>query len=118
MLRWGIVPGAGLLVLVLTAPASAQMPAAGNGLKFAPINTTKNLAAPIPVMPVQPRKSLLSRTVASVKSLNPLASKPAAQAAPTAPMPQQQGSALKTLSNLKLPSWPPKVSDVVTGTIK
>ena len=119
MLRWGVAPCAALLALSLVGPARAQMPSPGSsGLKYVAIDTTKNLAAPIPVVPVQPKKSLLSRTVNSFKSLNPLAK------TPTPPVGQaaqslQQGSLLKSLSNnVKLPSIPPKVSDVVTGTIK
>ncbi len=118
MLRWGIALCAGLFVLAQTA--SAQVPSAGNGLKFVAIDTTKNLAAPIPLMPVQKKKSLLSRTYDSVKSLNPLASKPASPIAPKAAPAQvpQSSSALQALSNVKLPNWPPKVTDVVTGTVK
>jgi hypothetical protein len=120
MLRWGIALGAGWLLLALATPASAQVPIAGNGLTFAPIDTSKNLAAPIPLMPVQKKKSLLSRTYDSVKSLNPLASKPTPQIAPKAAPAQvpQSSAALQALSNIKVPNWPPKVTDVVTGTVK
>src|SRR5262245_46443587 len=49
MLRWGMALAA-VLLLGLTVEARAQaLPTNGGGLTFVPVDTTKNLIAPIPV---------------------------------------------------------------------
>jgi hypothetical protein len=94
------------------------MPSSGStGMKFVPVNTTQNLAAPIPIR-VIPKKTLLQRVHDSVARLNPLApSRPAMPTIPkptTAPPKDSQGSS--GIANL-LPHKP-RVSDFVTGTFK
>ena len=128
MLRWGGFLAAGLVSLALTGAARAQLPSPGStGMNFVPVDTTKNLAAPIPVVPVPPKKSLLSRTVSSVKSVVPFVGKSTPSVSPVMPMaalpknlqqPQQAAqppspTLLQTVNNLL--SLKPKVSDVVSG---
>lgn len=123
------MPNWGKLALVLVGTAAlvaatqAQQPVSGrSGLRFVPIDTTKNLAAPIPLMPQAPKKSFLERTSDRLSSLNPFSSKKSAPSlSPMPPQarlpknmqapPQQQPSS-GGLSNLKLPEIPPLLTGV------
>src|SRR5262245_22931006 len=82
MQRWGIaLAAAGLL---------ASGAAAGE-LKFVPVDTTRNVAAPVNVYsPFGPKKSWLGRVGDSIRSLSPFSSK---KSTPTQPGPVMQGAA-------------------------
>ncbi|MFL5340772.1 MAG: hypothetical protein ACJ8F7_11535 [Gemmataceae bacterium] len=131
MLRWGGLLAAALVGLALTGTARAQLPSPGSsGMNYVPVDTTRNLAAPIPVVPVPPKKSLLSRTYSSVKSVVPFVGKstpnvspmmPTAMTPKNMPQPQQPAQAsgptlLQTVNNFL--SLKPKVSDVVSGSAR
>src|SRR5947209_5235012 len=88
MLRWGGMLCAGLVGLALAGSVRAQLPVGGGGNKMVPIDTTRNLAAPIPVVPVAQKKSLLSRTYDSVKSVVPFTGKSSPNVSPVMPMAQ------------------------------
>ena len=78
------------LVLGVPAGTPAQGPSAGkSGMIYAPIDTTKNLAAPIPLPRLPVKKSFFGRVRSSVASLNPFAKKPdpVAPVAPTTKLP-------------------------------
>jgi hypothetical protein len=56
--RWEIVLAA-VTLLGLATQLRAQTPTGGNGLRFVPIDTTKNLATPIPTVNIpQPNLSM------------------------------------------------------------
>ncbi len=116
MHRWGILLAGGLLALALVGPARAQ------AVRNVPIDTTKNLAAPIPLIPVAPKKSLVSRTVNTVKSVVPFVKKSTPQIAPVAPTTQLPNpikpAIADAISSVTSMLHKPRVSDFVTGSAK
>src|SRR5262249_11430567 len=61
MFRWGIALAA-VVALGYASQLHAQVPTGGNGLKFVPVDTTRNLAAPVPMVYIpQPKMPLPDR---------------------------------------------------------
>ena len=115
MLRWKLAIAAGVIVLAVAGSARAQGPSPGStGMQFVPINTTQNLAAPIPVRIMPQRKSLLKRVHDSVSKLSPFS--PSQPTMPVATTQPKGTSAAAGLSNLIPPK--PKVTDFVSGAAK
>lgn len=85
MLKWGMALAAAL-VLGLTAEARAQaLPTNGGGLTFVPVDTTKNLVAPIPVYgAAQTQGTFFDRFYNVVASILPFMT-------PRQPVPPQTG---------------------------
>lgn len=71
MTRWGIAAAA-VVLLGLTGPVQAQVPTGGNGMRFVPIDTSRNLATPLPVGNIpQLKKSSLERFFEAVEKALP-----------------------------------------------
>lgn len=120
MLRWIGLVAVGALVLGFAVPARAQLPTSGaGGMKLVPVDTTRNLAAPVPTIIQPPRKSLLQRTRDSLSRLNPFSTtpKPTAPQQPTTKMPQQNAQQQPNTGGgggLSLP----KIPNLISGSAR
>ncbi|HEV3146549.1 MAG TPA: hypothetical protein VGZ47_21860 [Gemmataceae bacterium] len=110
-------------LFIIASAVQAQQPSVGGtNMQFVPVDTSKNLAAPIPSVPTlqkpaPPKKPLLARIGDRIGALNPFRPKPAAAKAPgpvspTTQLPKDQQPPATT-PPLSLPQIPP----VVQGTI-
>jgi hypothetical protein len=110
----------GLFIVAAVAPAQQPSPG-GTNMQFVPVNTNRNLAAPVPSVPTLQKpvqnKPFLARVGDRIASLNPFRPKqpPAKVPGPLAPTTQlpanQQPSATGTAPSL------PQVSPVAQGNI-
>ena len=123
MKHWTISTLAAFGLFVLASTVHAQLPSAsGPNMQWVPVDTTKNLAAPVPSMkpPTQQQpKPLLARIGDRISALNPFRPKqPAPQVpgplAPTTQLPKSQQPPVNANAPLSLPQIPP----LVQGTIK
>src|SRR5262245_24103514 len=122
MHRWGIVLTAAV-ALGLAVEARAQLPRGNGQVQFAPIDTTKNLATPIPTINApQPKDSYFDRLYDALASVLPFPKRNrrpnlAAPLAPIVQMPANSPGAVQAqqpTSNLpSLPSF--KIPPLISG---
>jgi hypothetical protein len=75
MLRRGIALSA-VIMLGLAAAGRAQVPSGGNGLRYVPIDTSRNLATPLPASNLgQAKPTLSDRLHATVAKVLPFTAK-------------------------------------------
>src|SRR5262249_31127066 len=112
-------------LLILSSALHAQLPSSGGtNMQFVPVDTNRNLAAPIPTVPTlqkppAPKKPLLARLGDRLAVLNPFHPKqPPAKVPgpmqPTPKLPKAQQPSTGSATAPTLPSIPP----LVQGTIK
>jgi len=112
-------------LFIITSASQAQLPSSGGtNMQFVPVDTNRNLAAPIPSVPTlqkpaPPKKPLLARIGDRLAVLNPFHPKqPPAKVpgplAPSAQLPKDQQPPTGTTTAPTLPSIPP----LVQGSIR
>lgn len=126
-MRFGLLAGV-VSMLLLAAEARAQLPRNGNGLTFVPVDTSKNLATPVPTFnkPVE-KGSLMDRLRESLATIMPFKLSSRRNALPEPQMPTTklpQGTPSRLPSPVqpttKLPNaiQLPKLPTPVSGSIK
>ncbi len=119
MQRWGIVLAA-VVLIGLASEVRAQVPVGGNGMRFVPVDTTKNLATPIPSVNLpKPNLSMQDKIHNVFASFLPFINKRQG----TLPGPQMPGNTLPkgiasklpqpqqpTTKTSSLPTFPPLIS--------
>jgi hypothetical protein len=123
MKNWMIPTLAAAGLFVLSSMVHAQLPSAGGtNMQFVPVDTTKNLAAPVPAMkppPQQQQKPFLAKIGDRLAALNPFRPKqPPARVpgpmAPTTQLPRDQ----QPPANVSTPPSLPQIPPLVQGSIK
>jgi hypothetical protein len=118
MKLWNISALASVGLVILASAVHAQLPSAGGtNMQFVPVDTTRNLAAPVPTMkppPQQQQKPFLARVGDRLSALNPFRPKqPPARVpgpvAPTTQLPRDQQPPANASAPPSLPQIPPLV---------
>ena len=114
-------------MLALASGAYGQIPQNQGRVKFVPIDTTKNLATPVPAvnLPVNQPQSYFDRLLAAIRGVWPFGTSTSRQAymagpqVPVTRLPQPNPSTLPQpqAPSTRLPSLP-SIPPIVSGTIR
>lgn len=120
MYKWGLALAALALLAVATESHAQVRPTNGNGLTFVPVDTTKNLVAPVPIYgAAQPKGSFFDRFYNALATFVPFLTKrqpppPASAQLPQKPLPAP-GQPASSFPNLPMI---PQIPPLVSGSIK
>jgi hypothetical protein len=117
----------GSALLAFVTSANAQVPQNQGRVQFVPIDTTKNLATPVPAgnLPVGQPRSYFDRLLAAIRGVWPFGTSTSRQAFMAGPQVPVTRLPQPTPSNLPQPQTPrtqlpsiPSIPPIVSGTIR
>jgi hypothetical protein len=114
-------------ILAVVTTSNAQVPQQQGRVKFVPIDTTKNLATPVPAvnLPVRQPQSYFDRLLAAIRGVWPFGTSTSRQAYMAGPQVPVTRLPQPTPTNLPQPQAPrtqlpsiPSLPPIVSGTIR